>query len=97
MWKWYWCRGENVDHVPHGMCRLDGDGGYTIAEYSHGKHSGHVTDFNSNGTIFEERYYIDDKEHGHRTEFNEDGSIRSESDHIHGVQQEEAEEEEEEQ
>ena len=86
-WNGSWYRGENVDHVPHGMCRCGTYGGYRIGEYSHGKLNGHRTGFNPNGTIFSESDFIDDKLHGHRTEFNEDGSIFSEADYIHGVLQ----------
>ena len=87
LWEGFWYRGENVDHVPHGMCRRDVDGGYVIAEFSHGKRNGHRTGFYPNGTIWIECDYIDGEEHGHETVFNEDGSIRMEYDYIHGVRQ----------
>ena len=87
MWGPNWHRGENVDHVPHGMCRKDKYDGYWIAEYSHGKFNGHLTVFNSKGTIYSESDYIDGELHGHCTIFNEDGSIDGESDWIHGVKQ----------
>ena len=86
-----------MDHVPHGMCRLDGNSWYAIAEFSHGIVNGHRTGFYPNGAILVECDFIDGELHGHRTEFNEDGSIDEESDWIHGVQQEAEEEEEEEQ
>ena len=92
MWGVGWFRGENVDNVPHGMCRCDMDDFYVIGEYSHGKRNGHFTGFNSNGAIWSECDFIDDKLHGHYTEFNRDGSIHEEADYIHGVQQEEEEE-----
>ena len=76
-----------MDHVPHGICRLDLDGGYVITECSHGKANGHYTVFYSNGAIGMECDYIDGEQHGHETWFNEDGSIRSEADYIHGVRQ----------
>ena len=87
MWKGCWYRGENVDHVPHGMCRREGGGCYSIGEYSHGKRNGHCTIFKPKGTIEIECDYIDGKEHGHETYFNRDGSIDEESDWIHGVRQ----------
>ena len=76
-----------MDHVPHGMCRLDGNGWYDIGEYSHGKENGHHTDFNPNGIISVQCDYIDGERHGHWTVFNEDGSIDEEADYIHGVLQ----------
>jgi len=86
-WDGFWHRGENVDHVPHGMCRWDEDDWYSIGEYSHGKLNGHRTLFKPNGTIWMEGDYIDGVPHGHVTWFNEDGSIYEESDYIHGVRQ----------